>query len=86
MEIAYSRNANSSSEIVCDLLCRHRHANRAVRLVGIRLSKLVGQRDQLSLPFRVRPVADRAVDAIRDKFGYDAIHLGSAKGSSRWLV
>ncbi len=69
---------------VRDLLRRHRIERRAVRLVGIRLSNLLDRDAQLSLPFEDRPVADRAVDAIRDRFGYDAIHLGAADGPGRW--
>jgi hypothetical protein len=71
---------------VRDLLRKNRQPRRAVRLVGIRLSNLLGARAQLALPFEDRPVADRAVDAIRDRFGYDAIHLGSVGGSGRWRV
>jgi len=54
----------------------------AIRLLGVGLSHLVGAEDprQLLLPFeRKRPVGT-ALDRVRGKFGYDAVHLG---GSTR---
>jgi DNA polymerase-4 len=72
---------------VLDLLRKNRHESRAVRLVGIRLSNFIGEDAQLSLPFGPEEqVLGGAVDAVREKFGYDAIRLGTAGGSSRWLA
>lgn len=55
-------------------------ANRArklpIRLLGIQLSNLVLPPPQLALPFVRTPPAASAVDAVRSKFGYDAIRLG----------
>ena len=57
---------------------------RRVRLLGVGLSKLVKRQRQLMLPFE-EGITDvgNAIDAVRDRFGYDAIHLGMRKGS-RW--
>lgn len=59
-----------------------------IRLVGVGLSNLVGPNHQLLLPFAEpnRPQVGRALDAVRDRYGYDAIRLGVAGGSSSWLA
>ncbi|HCL28317.1 MAG TPA: hypothetical protein DIC52_07770 [Candidatus Latescibacteria bacterium] len=51
---------------------------REVRLLGIALSGLEKGTGQLELPFdeRSRPNIALAIDAVRDRFGYDAIRLG----------
>ncbi len=50
---------------------------RQVRLVGIALSGLEETPGQLELPLeRGRPDIGEAVDAVRERFGYDAIRLG----------
>jgi DNA polymerase-4 len=57
-----------------------------IRLVGVALSKLSGPSSQLELfggPSRPRSVGS-AIDAVRTRFGYDAIRLGTT-GSTRWL-
>jgi DNA polymerase-4 len=57
-----------------------------LRLVGVALSKLSGPSGQLDLfggPSRPRSVGP-AIDAVRARFGYDAVRLG-ATGSTRWL-
>jgi len=57
-----------------------------IRLVGVALSKLSGPSAQLDLfggesqPRSIGP----AIDAVRARFGYDAIRLG-ATGKTRWL-
>jgi DNA polymerase-4 len=57
-----------------------------IRLVGVALSHLSGPSRQLALfdgesqPRSVGP----AIDAVRSRFGYDAIRLG-ATGNTRWL-
>ena len=58
---------------------------RRVRLLGVSLSNLVKAERQLTLPFVAegRSEVATAIDAVRDCFGYDAIHLGMKKGS-RW--
>ena len=59
---------------------------RALRLVGVALSNLSGPSRQLELfgdDSRSRFVGP-AIDAVRERFGYDAIRLGTT-GSSRWL-
>ena len=60
----------------------------SIRLVGVGLSNLVGPNDQLVLPFAEpsRPKVGRALDAVRERFGYDAIRLGVAGGKSNWLA
>jgi DNA polymerase-4 len=71
---------------VCQLLKRAWTRRMPVRLVGVALSKLSGPSAQLSLfgrKFRPRSLGP-AVDAVRARFGYDAVRLG-ATGSSRWL-
>ena len=57
-----------------------------IRLVGVALSNLSGPSRQLALfgaESPPRPVGP-AIDAVRARFGYDAIRLG-ATGSTRWL-
>jgi DNA polymerase-4 len=57
---------------------------RQVRLVGVALSNLVKRPRQLMLPFEAGLAnVGKTIDAVRDRFGYDAIHLGMKKGS-RW--
>jgi DNA polymerase-4 len=59
---------------------------RALRLVGVALSNLSGPSSQLELfgdDSRPRSVGP-AIDAVRERFGYDAIRLGTT-GRSRWL-
>ncbi len=53
----------------------------AIRLVGIALSNLVLPGPQLALPSRPheRPPPGRAIDAVRARFGYDAIRMGAAE-------
>ncbi len=58
---------------------------RAVRLVGVGLSKLVAPDRQQRLPFAepARPAVGGAIDRVRERFGYDAIRLGAVQGSSK---
>ena len=51
---------------------------REVRLLGIALSGLEEATGQLELPFAevARPPMEKAIDAVRERFGYDAISLG----------
>ena len=59
---------------------------RPLRLVGVALSSLSGPSPQLDLfgaESRSRAIGP-AIDAVRARFGYDAIRLG-AIGNTRWL-
>jgi DNA polymerase-4 len=58
---------------------------RRVRLLGVCLSNLVRSERQFTLPFVAegRPEVANAIDAVRERFGYDAIHFGMGKGA-RW--
>jgi DNA polymerase-4 len=59
---------------------------RPIRLVGVALSNLSGPSPQLDLFAGPSPPRSPglAIDAVRARFGYDAIRLG-ATGSTRWL-
>ena len=65
-----------------DLLHRNCQPQHKVRLLGVSLSKLIHPDRQLLLPFVTngRSDASQAIDTVRDRFGFDAIHLGKAKG------
>jgi DNA polymerase-4 len=56
---------------------------RRVRLLGVGLSNLIKGQRQLLLPFMSdgRPEVANAIDSIRDRLGYDVIHLGMTKRS-----
>lgn len=55
-----------------------------VRLVGVALSRLSFEGPQLELPgFGDEVRRDRAVDAVREKFGYDAVQLATTLGRRR---
>ncbi|MEQ1571343.1 MAG: DNA polymerase IV [Myxococcota bacterium] len=58
-----------------------------VRLVGIALSNLEPAPAQLALPLAApgRPPVERALDAVRERFGFDAIRLGST-GRTSWVA
>ena len=89
--------AEIAEELVLGLLAEHRH-ERVLTLVGIAVSQLERQPLlQLELPLALpdqwrRPgavegaarwTADRAVDAVRERFGFDAIGYGAAHGTRR---
>ena len=61
---------------------------REVRLLGIALSHLEERSGQLELPLDrgARPPLECAIDAVRERFGYDAVHLGrvSPPRPDRW--
>ncbi len=61
---------------------------RSVRLVGVVLSNLVAPSQQLALPFAdpTRPSPGDAIDAVRQRFGYDAIRLGAVGKKSSWVA
>ena len=51
---------------------------KAIRLVGVALSRLTTPPAQLSLPLTLeRPPLGAALDAVRARFGYDAVRLGA---------
>ncbi|MBI2895307.1 MAG: DNA polymerase IV [Deltaproteobacteria bacterium] len=58
-----------------------------IRLVGVQLTNLEGADMQLRLPFEAarRPPVAGAVDAVRTRYGYDAIRFGLAGRRSSWL-
>jgi DNA polymerase-4 len=71
---------------VCWLLKRAWTRKLPIRLVGVALSNLSGPSAQIGLfdgPSQPGSVAP-AVDAVRARFGYDAIRFGTT-GSTRWL-
>jgi DNA polymerase-4 len=68
--------------VVRELFRKHRKRRTAIRLLGIRLSNLEVER-QLSLFDDHGPV-HRAVDGVRERFGYDALHLALAERDSRY--
>ena len=52
-----------------------------LRLLGVALSNLEEKPSQIPLPFGAAPLdVGDAIDTIRNKYGYDAIRLGSLKG------
>jgi hypothetical protein len=57
-------------------------------LVGVALSGLQAPTQQLGLPFTepARPSAGAAIDAVRERFGYDAIRLGGTGKSRSWVA
>jgi DNA polymerase IV len=89
--------AEIAEELVRSALADHPY-ERIISLLGISVSQLERHWDvQLELPFGLddekrRPgskrgmarwIADRAVDKIRDRFGWEAVEYGSALGLSR---
>ena len=89
--------AEIAEALVRAALADHPH-ERIISLLGISVSQLEGDWDvQLELPLGLadekrRPgsksgtarwIADRAVDKIRDRFGWEAVEYGSALGLSR---
>jgi nucleotidyltransferase/DNA polymerase involved in DNA repair len=59
------------------LLLANYDQRRRVHLLGVALSHLVKRPRQLMLPFEAGLTnVGQTIDAVRDRFGYDAIHLG----------
>jgi DNA polymerase-4 len=51
---------------------------KRLRLLGVGLSNLVGPEEQMPLPFGpAKPPVGSAVDAVRSRFGFDAIRFGA---------
>jgi DNA polymerase-4 len=70
--------------VIKDLYLGARDGRRRVRLLGVGLSNL-GLFDGQLLLFEGDQRRDEAVDAIRERYGYDAVRLGggSRRGNSR---
>jgi DNA polymerase-4 len=62
--------------VVFDLYRRARTRRTAIRLLGIRLSNLRQRDYQLSL-FPEHAPLHRTMDGIRDRYGYDSVHLAT---------
>jgi DNA polymerase-4 len=64
--------------VVLAIYRRARTATLPIRLLGIALSKLSLEESQLELPtFDGGERRGRTVDTVREKFGYDAVHLAT---------
>lgn len=72
---------------ILELYRAARDPAKRIRLVGVQLSNLLGPEQQLPLPLEPteRAPVGAALDVVRDRYGFDAIRLGSAGGASRWL-
>jgi DNA polymerase-4 len=67
--------------VVLDLYRRARTRKLPIRLLGVALSKLAFEEPQVRLPtFDGGDRRARTVDAVREKFGYDAVHLATTLG------
>jgi DNA polymerase-4 len=64
--------------VIREVFSRARTRRTAVRLLGICLSNLRPQGQQLSLFDHTEPL-HRAVDGIRTRYGYDALHIATAR-------
>ncbi|MBI4952341.1 MAG: DNA polymerase IV [Myxococcales bacterium] len=73
---------------VQELLARAWTRPLGLRLLGVALSNLVAAETQLALPFAAheRPDEGRAIDAVRERFGYDAIRRGRVGAGTSWLA
>jgi DNA polymerase IV len=68
--------------VILELFQRARTRRTAIRLLGIRLSNLRAFDQQLCLFEQSEPL-HRAVDGIRSRYGYDAVHLALAESRER---
>jgi DNA polymerase-4 len=68
--------------VIRDLFARARKRRTAIRLLGICLSNLRPYDEQLSLFETTEPI-HRAVDDIRERFGYDALRIALAESRRR---
>lgn len=78
------RATNAEAQVydcVLQLFRGNYDGRRRVRLLGVGLSNLQDAPLQMQLPLNRRGGGQlgRAMDAVRERFGYDAIHLGTAK-------
>mgnify|MGYP003338075567 FL=1 len=72
--------------VALELLAEAWTRRMRIRLLGVQLSNLLGPDPQVPLFPRPRPRAGIAIDAVRDRFGYGAIRLGTADGARREKV
>ena len=68
--------------VVAELFRRARTRHTKIRLLGICLSNLRPFEQQLSLFERTEPL-HRAVDGVRERYGYEALHLAMAEARDR---
>ncbi len=69
------------------LLARAWDRERPIRLLGVGLASFESASQQLALPLKdVRDPPSAAIDAVRERFGYDAIRVGAVSGPSTWLA
>jgi DNA polymerase-4 len=71
-----------------ELLLRAWSRPLGIRLLGVALSNLVSADRQLALPLPMpgRPAHGPAVDAVRARFGYDAIRHGRVGEGASWIA
>lgn len=69
--------------VALDLLRTTWTRRMRVRLLGIQLSNLLEPDPQVPLFVPPRPRAGTAIDAVRERFGYDAIRLGAPRRDRR---
>jgi DNA polymerase-4 len=74
--------------VVTELLNEAWTRRMRIRLLGVALSRMEGPDPQLPLPWPApaRPSAGRAIDSVRERFGYDAIRLGVAGERREWVA
>ena len=65
--------------VVCELFARARQRHTPIRLLGVRLSSLQPDGEQLVLFAGHEPV-HRAVDGVRQRYGYAALRLALGEG------
>lgn len=65
--------------VALELLKEGRTRALPIRLLGVGVSNLQLPAPQLALPLSTQPAALSAVDAVRARFGYEAIRLGRAR-------
>jgi DNA polymerase IV len=69
--------------VLCELLADQMDRRRRVRLLGVALSRLQLSDQQLGLFAWPTARVHRAVDAIRQRFGFDSVHLAESGGLNR---
>ncbi len=71
------------SRVVRGLYRQARTRDLPIRLLGVALSKLSFEREQLQLFDRDDEQRCSAVDRVREKYGFDALHLATTLGRQR---
>ncbi|MDP2314373.1 MAG: DNA polymerase IV [Pseudomonadota bacterium] len=72
-----THNESDVLAVVFDLLRGAWPKRARIRLLGVQLSNLVEPDPQVALFAPPRPRMGAAIDAVRDRFGYDAIRMGA---------